>query len=68
MFGCHVNTLIAPLALRAAKQAIARSCELPLESALDHERQCYEPLLSTRDRLEALDAFRDKRAPEFIGK
>ncbi|KAK0210401.1 ClpP/crotonase-like domain-containing protein [Desarmillaria ectypa] len=58
----------APLALRAAKIAISRSCELPLESALDHERLCYEPLLDTQDRLEALDAFKEKRTPVFIGK
>ncbi|KAK0445443.1 ClpP/crotonase-like domain-containing protein [Armillaria borealis] len=58
----------APLALRAAKTAISRSCELPLESALVHERLCYEPLLDTQDRLEALDAFKEKRTPVFIGK
>ncbi|KAF9018445.1 ClpP/crotonase [Hymenopellis radicata] len=57
----------APLALRAAKLAISRSCELPLESALDHERRCYEPLLQSKDRIEALDAFREKRKPMFIG-
>ncbi|TRM59383.1 ClpP/crotonase-like domain-containing protein [Schizophyllum amplum] len=58
----------APLALRAAKAAISRSLEFSLDDALDYERSCYEPLLKTQDRTEALDAFREKRAPVFIGK
>ena len=57
----------APLALRAAKAAISRSLEYPLDEALDHERSCYEPLLETKDRVEALDAFREKREPVFHG-
>lgn len=59
---------IAPLALRAAKMAISRATELPLESGLDFERACYEPLLSTQDRIEALDAFREKRVAKFRGE
>lgn len=49
-------TCIAPLAIRAAKLAISRAEELPLEAGLDFERACYQPLLSTKDRLEALAA------------
>ncbi|KAH9850015.1 ClpP/crotonase [Lenzites betulinus] len=61
----------APLALKAAKQAISRVPELGLEtggSRLDFERASYEPLLHTKDRLEALQAFREKRAPLFRGE
>lgn len=58
----------APLALRAAKQAISRSEDLSLETGLDFERASYEPLLSTSDRLEALEAFKDKRRPVFKGE
>ncbi|KIY48459.1 ClpP/crotonase [Fistulina hepatica ATCC 64428] len=58
----------APLALRAAKAAISKSLELPLEEALKHETKCYKPLLETRDRIEALDAFREKRKPVFLGR
>ncbi|KAH9482764.1 Enoyl-CoA isomerase/hydratase fer4 [Psilocybe cubensis] len=58
----------APLALRAAKQAISRSEDLPLETGLDFERASYETLLTTRDRTEALDAFREKRRPQFKGE
>jgi len=58
----------APLALRAAKLAISRAPELSLESGLDFERACYQPLLSTKDRAEALEAFKAKRKPIFQGE
>ncbi|KAI0050186.1 ClpP/crotonase [Auriscalpium vulgare] len=58
----------APLALRSAKQAISRALELSLEPGLDFERAAYEPLLKTRDRDEALAAFKEKRKPVFKGE
>ncbi|KAH6915056.1 enoyl-CoA hydratase/isomerase [Coprinopsis sp. MPI-PUGE-AT-0042] len=58
----------APLALRAAKQAISRAEDLALETGLDFERATYETLLPTQDRLEALQAFREKRRPVFKGE
>ncbi|PBL02304.1 enoyl-CoA hydratase [Armillaria gallica] len=58
----------APLALRAAKQAISRSEDLSLETGLDFERASYETLLSTSDRREALEAFKEKRRPVFKGE
>jgi enoyl-CoA hydratase/carnithine racemase len=61
-------SLLAPLALRAAKMAILRASEVPLEVGLDFERACYAPLLRSRDRDEALEAFRDKRKPVFLGQ
>ena len=35
---------------------------------LDFERAAYEPLLQTKDREEALQAFREKRKPVFNGE
>jgi methylglutaconyl-CoA hydratase len=58
----------APLALRAAKLAISNASDLSLEAGLDFERACYQPLLFTRDRLEALAAFQEKRKPVFQGE
>ncbi|KAF9006546.1 ClpP/crotonase-like domain-containing protein [Cyathus striatus] len=63
----------APLALRAAKQAISRSEDLALEPVidflgLDFERASYETLLGTQDRMEALNAFKEKRRPIFKGE
>ncbi|KAN0097423.1 ClpP/crotonase-like domain containing protein [Tylopilus felleus] len=58
----------APLALRAAKQALSRAADLSLESGLDFERASYDLLLTTKDRSEALEAFKAKRAPVFRGE
>ncbi|KAF5363545.1 hypothetical protein D9756_000362 [Leucocoprinus leucothites] len=58
----------APLALRAAKSAVSRSEDLALETGLDFERASYETLLPTKDRIEALTAFREKRRPVFRGE
>jgi len=58
----------APLALRSAKLAISRALELSLEPGLDFERAAYEPLLQTKDREEALQAFKEKRKPVFKGE
>jgi methylglutaconyl-CoA hydratase len=35
---------------------------------LDFERAAYEPLLKSQDRLEALQAFKEKRKPIFKGE
>ncbi|KAJ7284031.1 ClpP/crotonase-like domain-containing protein [Mycena rebaudengoi] len=58
----------APLAVRAAKQAISRSEDLPLEAGLDFERAVYNLLIPSWDRTEALDAFKQKRRPVFKGE
>jgi methylglutaconyl-CoA hydratase len=59
---------LAPLALRAAKRALSLSPDVSLADGLDLERACYEPLLSTKDRTEALAAFSEKRKPIFKGE
>ena len=39
-----------------------------LAQGLDFERAAYEPLLKSKDRMEALRAFKEKRAPVFKGE
>jgi methylglutaconyl-CoA hydratase len=60
--------MLAPLALRAAKEAIEGSSSLPLEDGLDLERKVYNTLLGSQDRQEGLMAFAEKRKPRFQGK
>ena len=57
-----------PLAVRAAKEAVLKSFELPLEAALAHERECFARLFATADRREGIAAFREKRKPVFTGE
>jgi enoyl-CoA hydratase/carnithine racemase len=57
----------APLALAAALEALDAAHDLPLAAGLAHERACYERTLVSSDRVEALAAFAEKRAPRFTG-
>ncbi|MBI3819754.1 MAG: enoyl-CoA hydratase/isomerase family protein [Planctomycetes bacterium] len=57
-----------PLAVRAAKRAVDRGCEMPLDQGLRYEFECYQSILPTKDRVEALKAFAEKRKPVFRGE
>lgn len=57
-----------PVAVRLAKKAIEGGWDLSLGEALALEWQCYEGVINTRDREEALRAFAEKRAPKFEGR
>lgn len=58
----------APLAIRAAKEAVLRGADLPLDEALALETVQYERTLATKDRVEGFTAFREKRAPIYRGE
>jgi enoyl-CoA hydratase len=57
-----------PIAVRAAKEAIDRGMELPLDEALALETELYGRTIGTKDRLEGLEAFREKREPQYRGE
>ena len=57
-----------PLAVRLAKQAVLAADETPLGAGLDHERRLYELAMATEDRVEGMNAFLEKRRPEFRGR
>lgn len=58
----------SPLALQAAKQALRQSQEVPLQAGLAQERQLFTLLSATEDRREGIDAFLQKRTPDFKGR
>jgi enoyl-CoA hydratase/carnithine racemase len=58
----------APVSIRQAKRAVDGAFHLPLEEALAFENLMYQDCLGTRDRLEALRAFAEKRKPTFTGE
>jgi enoyl-CoA hydratase len=56
------------LAIRAAKQAVLKAANAPLDEGLDFERKCFYLLLASEDRREAMAAFLEKRKPELKGR
>jgi enoyl-CoA hydratase/carnithine racemase len=57
-----------PIAARLAKQAVLAAEETPLSAGLEIERRLYELSMATEDRIEGMDAFLEKRRPEFRGR
>ena len=58
----------APVALRQAKLAIDTGTGIDLASGLDVESLAYAVTLPTEDRVEGLQAFKERRRPNFQGK
>lgn len=58
----------SPLALRAAKQSLRLAHEVSLQAGLVQERQLFTLLSGTEDRREGINAFLEKRTPEFKGR
>lgn len=58
----------APLAVRQAKQAIARGLQMSLADGLAFEIEAYNRLVPTRDRSEGVAAFNERREPKFEGR
>lgn len=57
-----------PIAIQQAKRAIQRGREKNWEEALQWEVECYRPCLYSKDRLEGLKAFTEKRKPVYQGE
>lgn len=58
----------APIAVRLAKEAVNAAFEMPLQAALAHERRLFYFLFSSEDQKEGMEAFINKRRPEWKGR
>ena len=58
----------APISVRQIKKAIHQGLQMDLTSALLLEIQAYERTIPTEDRREGIDAFNEKRPPQFKGR
>lgn len=58
----------APVAVRLAKAAINNGLEVDIGSGLSIENANYMQVIPTRDRIEGLQAFKEKRPPRYKGE
>jgi enoyl-CoA hydratase len=60
--------LRGPVAVANAKRAINDGFDISYEDALRRETQLFSELFKTQDVVEGVNAFLEKRTPDFIGK
>jgi enoyl-CoA hydratase len=56
------------VALACAKACVNEGMNTDLMSGISFERKCFSLLFSTEDQKEGMEAFKDKRKPEFKGR
>lgn len=56
-----------PLALRLAKMALNMAAQAPMSAGFQFEILAQSVLFETKDKSEGIDAFLEKRPPEFTG-
>jgi enoyl-CoA hydratase len=57
-----------PVAVRLAKRAVAEAFETSLEAGIDHERNAFETAFASEDAREGIQAFVEKRPPQWKGR
>ncbi|MBI5495313.1 MAG: enoyl-CoA hydratase/isomerase family protein [Deltaproteobacteria bacterium] len=57
-----------PIAVQQAKYAMDMGYGMPIDAGLAVEWKCYEQVLHTKDRVEGLRAFNEKRPPVYRGE
>lgn len=55
----------SPAAVQQARHAAKLGLECPLEQGIEIEIECYQRMVDHPDRHEGIDAFNERRAPEF---
>lgn len=52
---------------RMAKTAISKGLQMPITDGFEIEKQCYNTVVDSKDRIEGLAAFGTKRMPIYQG-
>lgn len=57
-----------PVGVKLAKRAINKGSQVDIGTGYAIEEDCYSQLIGTKDRIEGLAAFNEKRKPIYIGE
>jgi enoyl-CoA hydratase len=57
-----------PVAVKLAKESVLKSFEAPLKEGLEFERKNFYMLFSSEDQKEGMNAFIEKRKPQWKGR
>jgi enoyl-CoA hydratase len=57
-----------PVAVRLAKEAVLKSFDTTIEGGLEFERKNFYLLFASEDQKEGMNAFVEKRKPEWRGR
>jgi enoyl-CoA hydratase len=57
-----------PISLRLAKECVVKAFETTLAEGIDYERKLFYFLFATRDSKEGINAFVEKRKPQYEGR
>jgi enoyl-CoA hydratase/carnithine racemase len=57
----------APIATRQIKQSVTRGLQMSVSDGMAFEIEAYNRLISTADRREGIQAFNERRRPNFVG-
>jgi enoyl-CoA hydratase len=60
--------LMSPIAIRLAKESVNKAFESGLQEGLYFERKNFYMTFASEDQKEGMNAFVEKRKPEFKGK
>nr|WP_304216156.1 enoyl-CoA hydratase-related protein [Fredinandcohnia onubensis] len=56
------------IAMKMLKTSINRGTEVDLQAALDLETACFGNAFASKDRVEGMKSFVEKRKPQFVGR
>lgn len=57
----------APVAVKLCKQSVNKAYEMSLNDSIDFERRSYYLTFASKDQKEGMNAFLEKRSPEYKG-
>jgi enoyl-CoA hydratase/3-hydroxyacyl-CoA dehydrogenase len=64
----HKIAKMGPVAVKLAKHVVNRGAEIDLDTALNYEVESVSLCFASEDRVEGLQAFIDRRRPDFKGR